>query len=257
MVVVGEDVGRGLDGIREKEPVFGLPALWVSKDRREEVRELGLTSVDSLSVLVTHLSQIVMHHASELISWEEVSRLVDGLKQTSPRLVEETMGDVLTISKLHRIVKLLLAEQVSIIDIETIVETASDHASGSIDTCVEKVRIALRRQICSQVSSPNVHGQQSIQCITLPPAIESALHRNSYSDLQPKTLTAALLHAAAPIINEGRPPVVVVSSDATRRVVRDAVAKFDPTIVVLSQQEIVTEVDLEIVGTIDVASRAS
>jgi len=257
MVVVGEEVGRGFDGIREKEPVFGLSALWISTDRSEEARELGLTSVDALSVLVTHLSQIVTHHASELISWEEVSRLVEGLKQTSPRLVEETMGESLTISKLHRIVKLLLAEQVPIIDMETIVETSADHICGSIETCVEKVRIALRRQICSQVSSQNVHGQQSIQCITLPPAIESALHRNTYSDLQPKTLSTALSRATAPIVREGRPAVVVVSSEAARRFLREAVAQYEPSIVILSQQEIVTEVDLEVVGTIDVASRAS
>ncbi len=257
MVVVGEDVGRGLDGIREKEPVFGLSALWVTEDRSDEVRELELTSVDSLSVLVTHLSQIVTRHASELISWEEVSRLIDGLKQTSPRLVEETMSGPLTISKLHRIVKLLLAEQVPIIDMETIVEIAADHAKSSLETCVEKVRVALRRQICSQVSSPNVHGQQSIKCITLPPAIESALHRNSYADVQPKSLATALSHAAVPIVNEGRVAVVVVSSDVTRRFVRDAVAQLEPSIIVLSQQEIVTEVDLEVVGTIDVASRAS
>jgi len=257
MVVVGEDVGRGLDGICEKEPVFGLSALWVSEDRKDEVCELGLTSVDALSVLVTHLSQVVSHHASELISWEEVSRLIEGLKQTSPRLVEEAMGGELTVSRVHRIVKLLLAEQVPIIDMETIVETAADHASSTLEMCVEKVRVALRRQICSQVSSPNAHGQRSIQCITLPPAIESALHRNTYADLQPKTLATALSHAVAPIVNEGRPAVVVVSSDAARRFLRDAVANYDASIVVLSQQEIVTEVDLEVVGTIDVASRAS
>jgi flagellar biosynthesis protein FlhA len=257
MVVVGEEVGRGLDGIREKEPVFGLDALWISHDRSEEIRELGLTSVDSISVLVTHLSQVVINHASELISWEEVSRLVDGLKQTSPRLVEETMVDALTISKLHQIVKLLLAEQVPIIDMETIVETAADCMNGTIETCVEKVRVALRRQICSQVSSPNVHGKQSIQCIKLPPAIETALLQNTCLDLQPKMLATALSRAAAAMVHEGRPAVIVVSSDTARRFLRDTVSQFDPSIVVLSEQEIVTEVDLEVVGTIDVASLAS
>jgi len=257
MVVVGDDVGRGLDGIREKEPVFGLSALWVSTDRHEEVRELGLTSVDSLSVLVTHLSHVVTQYASELISWEEVSRLVDGLKQTSPKLVEETMGDGLTISNLHQILKSLLAEQVPIIDMETIVESASNNTNTSIQSAVEIVRIALRRQICSKVSLPNNRGQQSIHCITLPPAVEAVMCQSGFDELQPESIAIALTHATAPLLNNGRPAVVVVSTSSARRLLRDAVAPFDASIVVLSQQEIVSEVDLEIVGTIDVASRAS
>lgn len=257
MIVVGEEVGRGLDGIREIEPVFGLSALWVSSDRQDEVQELGLTSVDALSVLVTHVSHVVMRHASELISWEEVSKLVDGLKKTSPRLVDETLGSGLTISKLHQILKMLLAEQVPIIDMETIVETAADHVSSSLESCAESVRIALRRQICSTVSSPNGFGQQVIHCITLPPAVEAVMNSNSASDLQPKTLATALGHAAQALVNEGWPPVVVVSSQTARRFLREAVSQYDPSMIILSQQEIVSEVDLQVVGTIDVASRAS
>ena len=257
MVVVSDDVGRGLDGIREKEPVFGLSALWVSTDRHEEVRELGLTTVDSLSVLVTHLSHVVTQHASELISWEEVSRLVDGLKQTSPKLVEETMGDALTISTLHQILKSLLAEQVSIIDMETIVEAASNNANTTPQSAIEMVRIALRRQICSKVSLPNSRGKQSIHCITLPPAVEAAMSQSGSGELHPESIAVALTHAVAPLLNDGRPAVVVVSTSSARRSLRDAVAPFDASIVVLSQQEIVSEVELEIVGTIDVVSRAS
>ena len=182
MVVVDKEVGRGLDGIHEKEPVFGLAALWVNEDRLEEVSELGLTSIDSLSVLITHLAHLVTQHAAELLSWEEVSRMVDVLKETSPRLVEEAFDEDLTISKLHQILKALLAEGVPIIDMETIVEMSADHAHGKVETCVEKVRIALRRQICSSVSSPSHSGHQSIRCIALPPALEAVISRGGNSE---------------------------------------------------------------------------
>ncbi|MDP6693135.1 MAG: flagellar biosynthesis protein FlhA [Phycisphaerales bacterium] len=257
MVVVGEEVGRGLDGIREKEPVFGLSALWITQDRFKEVRELGLTSIDSLTVLVTHLSRVVMQHAAELLSWEEVSRMVDILKKTSPRLVDDAFDEDLTISKLHQVLKALLAERVPVIDMETIVEISSDYAHGKVETCVEKVRIALRRQICSQVSSPNENGNQSIHCITLPPAVEAVVGRSCSSEMHPKSLSAALEHAVLPLINTGRPAVVVVSSSSARRLLRETIAPLDPSIVILSQEEIVSEVELQVVGTIDVASRAS
>lgn len=257
MVVVGEEVGRGLDGIREKEPVFGLSALWITQDRFKEVRELGLTSIDSLTVLVTHLSRVVMQHAAELLSWEEVSRMVDILKKTSPRLVDDAFDEDLTISKLHQVLKALLAERVPVIDMETIVEISSDCAHGKVETCVEKVRIALRRQICSQVSSTNENGNQSIHCITLPPAVEAVVGRSCSSEMHPKSLSAALEHAVLPLINTGRPAVVVVSSSSARRLLRETIAPHDPSIVILSQEEIVSEVELQVVGTIDVASRAS
>ncbi|MDP7009324.1 MAG: flagellar biosynthesis protein FlhA [Phycisphaerales bacterium] len=257
MVVVGDEVGRGLDGIREQEPVFGMSALWVTSDREAEVKELGLTSVNALTVLVTHLSQIVTNYASELISWEEVSRLVDSLKGTSPRLVDETIGKGLTISRLHQLIKALLAEKVPILDLETIVETATQYADTSIDLCVEKVRCALKRQICSTLSTSDGQGHQSIHCITLPPAVESVLSKSGINDLKPKSLANAVGHAARPLIHTGKTPVVVVSTDSVRRFLRDAISQYDPSIVVLSKQEIVAEVDLEVVGTIDVASRVS
>jgi len=257
MVVVGEEVGRGLEGVREQEPVFGMSALWITDERLDEARELGLASIDPLTVLVTHLSHVVTQHAAELLSREEVSRQIEALKESSPRLVEDTFGEDLTLSILHQILKALLAERVPIIDMETIVETSADHAHGNTETCVEKVRIALRRQICSQVSSPNIAGNQSIHCIALPPAVEAAIDSGSSIELQPKSLASALEHAATGLIDDGRPAVVLVSSNTARRFLRDAIAPHNASIVVLSQEEIVSEVDLQIVATIDVAARAS
>ncbi len=83
------------------------------------------------------------------------------------------------------------------------------------------------------------------------------MSQSGSGELQPESIAVALTHAAAPLLNDGRPAVVVVSTSSARRFLRDAVAPFDASIVVLSQQEIVSEVDLEIVGTIDIASRAS
>jgi flagellar biosynthesis component FlhA len=83
------------------------------------------------------------------------------------------------------------------------------------------------------------------------------MNSHSASELQPKTLATALGHAAQALVNEGWAPVVVVSSQTARRFLREAVSQYDPSMIILSQQEIVSEVDLQVVGTIDVASRAS
>jgi flagellar biosynthesis component FlhA len=83
------------------------------------------------------------------------------------------------------------------------------------------------------------------------------MSQSGSGELHPESIAVALTHAVAPLLNDGRPAVVVVSTSSARRSLRDAVAPFDASIVVLSQQEIVSEVDLEIVGTIDVVSRAS
>lgn len=249
MVVLGEESGTDLEGIREREPVFGLAAVWVTAEVRDSVGELFVQAMDPISVVMTHLANIVQKHAAELLTREAVSELVDDLRITSPRLVERVIGESVTFSRLHHILTLLLEEQVPVNDLSTIVETAADGCDLDEEACVEKVRSTLRRQICANVSTTGFGGQQVIRCVELPRDVEVAVSNNHIST---ERLSVALQEAARPLIEDGL-PIVVVSSEATRRQVREQVTCTTEEVVVLSRNEIVPEVELQIVGTVEPA----
>ena len=247
MIVSGEGVETNFEGIRELEPVFGLSAIWVTEEVRDSVGELFLQAMDPVSVVMTHLSNIVQKHASELLTREAVSVMVDELHATSPRLVDEVIGKTLTFSRLHHILKLLLEEQVPVKDLSTILEAASDGCKLTVEECVEQIRSKLRRQICANVSTIGFGGQQVIRCVELPRNVEVAV---SNRHMSMEELSEALNDAALPLIEEGL-PIVVVSSNASRRQVRAHVVGGKEDVVVLGRSEIVPEVDLQIVGTVE------
>ncbi|MEE2912983.1 MAG: FHIPEP family type III secretion protein [Planctomycetota bacterium] len=247
MVVLGDDVEIDLEGVREREPVFGLQAIWVTKEVRDSIGELFVQAMDPVSVVMTHLANIVQKHAAELLTREAVSGLVDELQKTSPRLVARVIDKTVSFSRLHHILTSLLEEQVSVNDLSTIVETASDGRDLPIDECVEKIREMLRRQICANVSIARTGGQQVIQCVELPREVELAV---SNKHITATEFSTALNHAAQPLIEDGL-PVVVVSSQSCRRQIREKVACTTEDVVVLSRSEIVPEVELQIVGTVE------
>jgi flagellar biosynthesis GTPase FlhF len=249
MVVLGENSGTDLEGIREREPVFGLSAVWVTAEVRDAVGELFVQAMDPVSVVMTHLANIVQKHAAELLTREAVTELVDELRITSPRLVDRVIGESVTFSRLHHILISLLEEQVPVNDLSTIVETAADGCDLNVEACVEKVRTTLRRQICANVSTTGFGGQQVIRCVELPRDVEVAV---SNKQISTEELSVALERAARPLIKEGL-PIVVVSSEASRRKVREQVACTTEDVVVLSRSEIVPEVELQVVGTVEPA----
>jgi flagellar biosynthesis protein FlhA len=246
MVVAGEDSSQDIEGIREREPVFGYSAIWVTEAVREGLGDLFLQAMDPVKVIMTHLSHIVKTHASELVSREDVSAMVEALRATSPRLVADVMGNELSISRLHHVMKALLVEQVPLKDMATIVETAADCASQSLTDCVEQVRVALRRQICATVTTHSSNGKPVIRCIALPIEIELALQNSRESK---EGLSSAVHHAGLPLVAEGL-PIVVVTSKESRRFLRTELEKNSGDVTVLSRDEIVPEVELQVVGTV-------
>jgi flagellar biosynthesis protein FlhA len=247
MVVAGEDVSQDITGIREREPVFGYSALWVTDEVRSGLGDLFVQAMDPVTVVLTHLSHVVKTHASELVSREDVSVMVEELRTTSPRLVSDVFGNELSISRLHHVVRELLCEQVPLKDMATIVETSADYATLPIEECVEHVRRALRRQICATVSTQNPTGKPTIRCISLPIEIELALQNNSTDK---EDLSTAVHHAALPLVAEGL-PIVVVTSKETRKFLQNRMKGGTDEVTVLSRDEIVPEVDLQIIGTVE------
>ena len=250
MIIANAESGNDIEGIREREPSFGMSAVWVTEKVLNGLGELFVQAMGPVAVVMTHLSTVVQHHASELLTREDVSRMVEVLRATSPHLVEEEIGTTVSISRLQHILKFLLQERVPIRDLATIIESASDASQSHLDVCVEKVRHALKRQICATVSFSGMSGKQIIRCVDLPDFVEEQVLQDSITK---ETFSKALHRAALPLLSEGL-PIVVVSSHASRRKMQEHIAKEKDEIVVLSRDEIVSEVDLQVVGSVEVVT---
>jgi flagellar biosynthesis protein FlhA len=250
MIIANEDTGSDIDGIHEREPSFGMSAVWVTEKVLNGLGELFVQAMGPVAVVMTHISTVVHHHASELLTREDVSRMVEVLRVTSPHLVEEEIGTTVSISRLHHILKCLLQERVPIRDLATIIESASDASQSHLEVCVEKVRHALKRQICATVSFSGMSGKQIIRCVDLPGFVEEQVLQDSITK---ETFSKALHQAAMPLLSEGL-PIVVVSSHHSRRKMQEYIAKEKDEIVVLSRDEIVSEVDLQVVGSVEVVT---
>ncbi|MBT6269377.1 MAG: FHIPEP family type III secretion protein [Phycisphaerae bacterium] len=253
MVVAGDEISNDLEGIREREPVFGYSAVWVTEEAMKDLGDLFVKAMDPITVIMTHLSHVVKAHASELLSREDVSVLIEELRMKSPSLVSDVIGGELSVSRLHHIMKALLDEQVPLKDTATIVETAADYSELPLEVSVEQVRCALRRQICATVSTQGNNGKQVIRCVSLPQEIELALENKHPAS---EGLPAAVHHASLPLVAEGLPIVVVTSSESRSNFRKEVVNGFDD-IVVLSRDEIVPEVELQIIGTVKASSRTN
>ena len=156
------------------------------------------------------------------------------------------MGNRMSISRLHHVLKELLEERVPIKDLSTIIETASDCVDLSLIDCVEQVRCSIKRQICATVARSGGQGKQIIPCVVLDPRLEEILENEQ---AQNEAMAAAVHHAALPLVADSL-PVVVIASGQARRKLRSQISGETDSVVVLSHEEIVPEVELHIVGTV-------
>jgi len=162
-----------LAGTPTRDPAFGLPAVWIEAELREQAQAFGYTVVDASTVIATHLSNIIQSHSAELLGREEVQQLLDHLAKESPQLVEELVPKLLSISTLHRVLQSLLDEGVHIRDMRTVIETLAEHAprTQNVDELASLVRVALGRAIIQQIYP----GANELQVITLDPGLEGIL----------------------------------------------------------------------------------
>ncbi|MCP9446214.1 MAG: flagellar biosynthesis protein FlhA [Nitrospira sp.] len=219
---------RGLvQGIPTKEPAFGLPALWVAEDAREQAQLAGYTVVDASSAITTHLSEIIKRHGHELLGRQEVQALLDEVGKTNPKLVEELIPTLLPLGAVVRILGNLLREGVPIRDLRSILEAVSDHAGAvkDADVLTEFARQALARTITKQFQAQD----GTLQVITLDPLLDRSLAEQAASLPQGAALSLdpALSHkllnglkqAAERVASRGHQPVVLCSQ-AVRRHLR-------------------------------------
>jgi flagellar biosynthesis protein FlhA len=252
------DAAGGLQGVPTTEPTYGLPAVWVHSSDRAEAEALGYTVVDAESMIVTHLTETIRAHASELLTRQDVRTLLDRLKETNAAVVEEIVPDALTLGEIQRVLRALLAEGVPVRDLGTIMEAIGDRARITRDTglLTEYARQALGRTI----TAPHLDERLCLQAITLDPAIEQEVATSitqttdgEYLAIEPPraqaivgALRAQVEHAAA---RGARNPVLLCSA-RVRRHLRRLIAQAQPHLPVCSYNEIAPGVNVETIGVI-------
>jgi len=250
-----------LDGVAGKEPAFGLEATWIEPDMKQRAETMNYTVVDAASVLATHLTELVKAHGDELLTREEVNHLIEQLKKSSPKLVEETIPSIIKPGELQKVLQNLLRERVPVRDLEAIVETLGDWATHTkdLDVLTEYVRNALRRTISSMNSELDENGQPRLYCITMDPALEDVI--NGYIDRGPNgtsmamppqvsnKIATAISNAAEPLVGAGH-QIVILTSPSVRAQVKQIVDPHLPQVAVLSYNEIVKGLDVESMGLV-------
>ena len=243
-------------GIETTEPAFGLPALWISENEREQAELNGYTVVDAVSVLATHLTEIIKQHADEILGRQETQNLLDNLRKTNGALVDEVVPNLLSVGEVQKVLANLLHERISIRDMSTILEVLADYATATKDTDIltEYVRHAMARHITQQNVQNGV-----LPCITLDPAIENKIaggvqrtEHGSYVSLDPDSmqkLLLALQEELKKLTDQGYQPIVL-TSPTVRPYFRNLVERSIAGLIVLSHAEIEQNVEIQILGVV-------
>jgi flagellar biosynthesis protein FlhA len=165
-----------LEGTETTDPAFGLPAVWIAAEQRDQAQTLGYTVVDPATVVATHLSQVLRDHSHELLGHDDAQQLLDRLAKSHPRLVENLVPKVLSLGVVLRVMQNLLAEQIPIRDMRTIAETLAEHGARSQDpvALTAAVRTALARFIVQGIADSN----EDLPLIALDPGLEQVLQRS-------------------------------------------------------------------------------
>lgn len=245
-------------GIPTEEPAFGLPAIWITEDRREQAQIAGYTVVDCTTVMATHISEIIKQHAHELLGRQETQNLIDNLSRTYPKLTEELIPNILNLGNIMRVLQNLLREGISIRDLRTILETMADYAPMTQDTDVltEYVRHALSRSI----SSAHVQADGTISVITMDRSVEEKIqnsiqHREhgSYLALDPQVAQKILdsLSSLVASFAGGQLPVLLVIPQI-RPHVRRLTERYFPSLSVLSHNEIAANMKIKSIGKVTI-----
>ncbi len=160
-------------GTPTKDPTFGLDAVWIAASDREQAQALGYTVVDASTVVATHISQVIQDYASELLGHDEAQKLLDKLKETAPKLVDELVPERMSLAIVVKVLQNLLTEKVSIRDLRTILEALTERASQTQDPAqlTQQVRAALGRSIVQSIAGTD----EELKVITLEPGLEQLL----------------------------------------------------------------------------------
>ena len=247
-----------VDGIETVEPAFGIPARWISEDKRVKAELAGYTLIDPTSVIITHLSEVVKAHAHELLNRQETNNMLANLRKSNEAIVNDTVPAIVSVGNLQKILCNLLQEGVPIRDTETILETLADYGATvkDIDMLTEYVRQSLRRTITHRFSEA---GQ--LKVISLDGNIENQImgsvkkvESGSYLALDPQTIQAIISSTTREVdkIRDLVPVPIILTSPIVRIYFKKLVDQFYLNAVVLSFNEIDSDVKIQALGNITI-----
>ena len=248
---------HGLNGIETRDPSYGLPAMWILEEQRNEARVAGYTLVDPATVFLTHLSEVLRRHAALLLSRAEVERLVGTLRKTNAGLVEELVPTVLALSEVQKVLQNLLQEKVSIRNLPLILEVLADGARQTRDPgqLTELVRQKLGATICQSLLGKGAE----LSVLTLDPTIEHSIassmrnvEEKSTLVLEPRYAEQVIARLAAQVekmVKSNHMPVLVCAPEL-RRHLRILTERVLPQLSIVSMAEVPAHVSLRAFGMV-------
>ena len=260
-LALGDDETAPIDGVKTTDPAYGLPGVWITESKKESAEAMGYTVIDPTSVLVTHLTEVIKTHAYEIITREDIQKIIETTKKDSPTLVNELTPAVITLGAVQEVVKNLLKEKISVKDFVTILETVIDHAPTTKDpeTLTEFVRQRLCRTLCGQYQSES----NKLSTISFEPGLEQEII-NSVHDMGNKSVLALEPNYAQKIIDAIVETVrnasitgnsaVLLTSSSLRYHIRKLTETAIPYLPVLSYKEIAPGVQIESLGIVSLTN---
>ena len=252
-------VEEEITGIPTFEPSFHLPAIWITESQRERAESLGYTVVDPPSIIATHLTEVIRTHLDELLTRQDVQNLINNVQEANPTLVSELVPKLLSVGEIQKVLQNLLAEGISIRDLITIFETLADYAATTRDTDVltEYTRQSLKRAISNKYFPMN----ETTSVVTLDPKVEQDImnsvkqtEQGAYLTLSPETTQGIIQSVGEEVTkleNLGKNPIVI-TSPIVRMYFKKLTADYYKDLIVVSYNEIDSNVELQSVGMVTV-----
>ncbi|MDR1571936.1 MAG: flagellar biosynthesis protein FlhA [Clostridiales Family XIII bacterium] len=245
-----------IEGIDTIEPAYEIPGKWITESEREMAEVYGYTVIDALSVIVTHMSEVIKRHIHELISRQDVNILLENVKKTNEAIVGDVIPSVIGISELQKILMNLLREGVPVRDMESILESIGDHGMSIKDTdmLTEYVRQKLKRTITRKYTDGS-----SVKVLTLDQALENSIlgsakqsDHGTYLAMEPQ-LVQQIVEDVTSQINRVKELVhqpIILTSPIVRIYFKRLMDQFLPNLTVLSFNEIDANIQIQAIGLI-------
>jgi flagellar biosynthesis protein FlhA len=262
LAIHASNAAEKLPGVQTRDPAFGLPAIWIDAADEERARSRGYTLVDPVTVMITHLSELLKTNVAQLVTRAETVRLLDGVRSRQPGLLEELVPNVISVSDVQRVLQNLLAEGVPVRNLDLIIEVLADSGRHQKDAAVltEMVRQKLGLAICQ-----NLRGSHdALTVMTIEPALEASIAQSlKTSDgaspfvLEPtlaEQFLRRLLGLAETMMRNNQMPVLLCGPEV-RRHLKTFTRRALPRLAVLSIGEVPHSVDLKSSGVISINSQ--
>ncbi|MBF0108502.1 MAG: flagellar biosynthesis protein FlhA [Magnetococcales bacterium] len=260
LAMEGGAVTGQIEGAPTREPAFGLPAIWITAHDRERAEMLGYTVVDAATVLATHITEMIHGHAHEMLNRQEVQTLLDMVAKTQPKLVDELIPNVVNLGGIQKVLQGLLRERVSIRDMTTVLETMADFAKvvKQPQQLVELVRQSLSRSLVTRY----LEDDGSLRALVLGADAENMINEaivdgeyGSYLSLAPRSAGLFLNQLRAQVEKVATQVVqpIIITGARARPFVKQATESTIPHLVVLSQNEIPSNIQIYSLGTVSVS----